>query len=96
MVDAAGQIEAGDYGDALAEESGGKFVQMLRRPYFRATAFVLSGIGTMIAADALLGTDEQKQAYLRLEAQAWKLYMALSSIRRSCRGCQAKRASMIA
>jgi hypothetical protein len=38
----------------LAEESGGKFVEMLRRPYFRATAFVLSGIGTMIAADALL------------------------------------------
>jgi type I restriction enzyme R subunit len=28
------------------------------------------------AADALLGTDEQKQAYLRLEAQAWKLCMA--------------------
>jgi Sugar (and other) transporter len=38
----------------LAEESGGEFVQMLRRPYFRAAAFVLSGIGTMIAADALL------------------------------------------
>jgi type I restriction enzyme, R subunit len=28
------------------------------------------------ATDALLGTDAQKQAYLRLEAQAWKLYMA--------------------
>jgi type I restriction enzyme R subunit len=28
------------------------------------------------ATDALLGTDEQKQAYLRLEAHAWKLYMA--------------------
>jgi MFS family permease len=39
---------------ALAEESSGKFVEMLRRPYLCATAFVLSGIGTMIAADALL------------------------------------------
>jgi SP family galactose:H+ symporter-like MFS transporter len=39
---------------ALAEESGGKFVKMLRRPYLRATASVLSGIGTMIAADVLL------------------------------------------
>jgi type I restriction enzyme R subunit len=29
------------------------------------------------ATDMLLGTDEQKQAYLRLEAQAWKLYMAV-------------------
>ena len=29
------------------------------------------------ATDALLGTDAQKQAYLRLEAQAWKLYMAV-------------------
>jgi type I restriction enzyme R subunit len=28
------------------------------------------------ATDALLGTDAQKQAYLRLEAHAWKLYMA--------------------
>jgi type I restriction enzyme R subunit len=28
------------------------------------------------ATDALLGTDEQKQAYLRLEAQTWELYMA--------------------
>jgi type I restriction enzyme R subunit len=28
------------------------------------------------ATDALLGTDAQKQVYLRLEAQAWKLYMA--------------------
>ena len=28
------------------------------------------------ATDALLGTDAQKHAYLRLEAQAWKLYMA--------------------
>jgi type I restriction enzyme R subunit len=29
------------------------------------------------ASELLLGTDEQKQAYLRLEAQAWKLYMAV-------------------
>jgi type I restriction enzyme R subunit len=28
------------------------------------------------ATDALLGADAQKQAYLRLEAQAWKLYVA--------------------
>ena len=28
------------------------------------------------ATEALLGTDAQKQAYLRLQAQAWKLYMA--------------------
>jgi type I restriction enzyme R subunit len=29
------------------------------------------------ATELLLGTDEQKQAFLRLEAQAWKLYMAV-------------------
>ena len=46
--------ELAEISAALAEESGGKFVEMLRRPYLRATAFVLSGIGTMIAADVLL------------------------------------------
>jgi MFS family permease len=46
--------ELAEISAALAEESGGTFVEMLRRPYLRATAFVLSGIGTMIAADVLL------------------------------------------
>ncbi len=32
--------------------------------------------GLADATDALAGTDAQKQAYLRLEAQAWKLYKA--------------------
>jgi SP family galactose:H+ symporter-like MFS transporter len=46
--------ELAEISAALAEECGGTFVEMLRRPYLRATAFVLSGIGTMIAADVLL------------------------------------------
>jgi MFS family permease len=46
--------ELAEISAALAEESGGTFVEMLRRPYLRATAFVLFGIGTMIAADVLL------------------------------------------
>jgi MFS transporter, SP family, galactose:H+ symporter len=34
--------ELAEISDALAEESGGRFVEMLRRPYLRATVFVIA------------------------------------------------------